>query len=204
MLSVMSSAADVDGPADDPVETSEADKTVNSAADDNSLILGVVYQGLLTRYNSLTTIRWQTSALGLAAQGFIVGAASQVQKAQLTSAIMLAIVILFIGLATIITGQRFEVIALADRYMLDAYEAHLLQGRNSDLRLHHALAGRARGAVMLRGAFLRKYQDELSKRGPYWVLNRLASLGPYHWWIYSQLVISIVGAAIPVLRYFGV
>jgi hypothetical protein len=116
-MSVTSNAADVDEPADDAAETIGEGRTVNLLPNNDPLILGVIYQGLMARYNSLTTIRSQTLVLGLTAQGFIVGAASQVQKAELTTAILLAAVILFIGLATIVTGQRFELVALADRHM---------------------------------------------------------------------------------------
>ncbi|MEV4315321.1 hypothetical protein [Actinocrispum sp. NPDC049592] len=96
--------------------------------------------------------------MGLTAQGFVVGAASQVQETRLTSAVILALVIVFIGLATVVTGKRFELIALADRHMLDAYEARLLQGTNEELRLHHALSTSKRGQAMLRGRFLDEYE----------------------------------------------
>lgn len=161
------------------------------------------YQGLMARYNSLTTTRWQTLALGLTAQGFVVGAASQVQETRLISALMLAIVILFIGLATVVTGQRFELTALADRHQLDAYEDLMLRDGNESLRLHHAARTGDRGTVMLRGRFKDEYSAELTKDGPYWLLNRLAKLGPNHWWAYSLLVISVAGAAVPILRYAG-
>jgi len=161
------------------------------------------YQALMSRYNSLNTTRWQTLALGLTAQGFVVGAASQVQAAHLTSAAMLALVILFIGLATVVTGKRFELIALADRHMLDTYESKLLQGANEELRLYHALSTGKRGKAMLRGRFLNDYEAELTRGGLYWLPNRLARLGPNHWWALSQLIISVAGAAIPILRYFG-
>jgi len=161
------------------------------------------YQGLMARYNSLTTTRWQTLALGLTAQGFVVGAASQVQESRLISALMLAIVILFIGLATVVTGQRFELTALADRHQLDAYEQLMLCDGDERLRLHHAARTADRGRLMLRGRLKDEYSAELTKGGPYWLLNRLAKLGPNHWWAYSQLVISLVGAAVPILRYAG-
>ena len=116
IVAMTSSAEGTDDPSDDEVEPGGAPDSVPQG---DPLIIGSVYQGLVARYNSLTTIRWQTLALGLTAQGFVVGAASQVEKAQLATAIMLAVVILFIGLATIVTGQRFELVALADRHMLE-------------------------------------------------------------------------------------
>jgi len=60
-------------------------------------VLAPMYQSLMARYISLTAIRWQTLALGLAAQGLVVGAATQV-SGRLVTAIALAVVILFTGL----------------------------------------------------------------------------------------------------------
>ena len=40
------------------------------------------------------------------------------------------------GLATIITGLCFQLAALADRHMLDTYDARLLPRTNSDLLPH--------------------------------------------------------------------
>ena len=92
---------------------------------------------------------------------------------------------------------------LADRYMLDTYEERLLRGSNTDLRLHHAQRTGRRGTAMLQGDYLRAYQDELNRRGPYWFINLMARLRPNHWWACTQFVISAAGAAIPLLRYFG-
>lgn len=206
----------MNGTADPASNTDEDDGVVESngvpagsghgaagqlAAPDVPVLLAT-YQALMARYNSLNTTRWQTLALGLTAQGFVVGAASQVQATRLTSAVMLSLVILFIGMATIVTGQRFELVALADRHMLDMYELRFLQGANEELRLHHSLSTGKRGRAMLRGRFLKDYTAELGKGGPYWLLNKLARLGPNHWWAYSQFTISVAGAAIPILRYF--
>lgn len=173
-------------------------------ADASAASILATYQALMSRYNSLNTTRWQTLALGLTAQGFVIGAASQVQATRLVSAIMLALVILFIGLVTVVTGKRFELVSLADRHMLDTYESKLLHGANEELRLYHALSTGKRGEAMLRGQFLNDYTAELNRGGPYRLYNSLARLGgPNHWWGYSQLVISVAGAAIPILRYFG-
>jgi hypothetical protein len=149
------------------------------------------------------TIRWQTLALGLTAQGLVVSAATQVQD-RLVSAIMLAIVILFIGMATIVVGRRLELVGLADRYMLDEYEARLLPASHSDLRLHHAMSTRTRGEHMLRGPALEGYRADAAKGGVYWSVTILAKLaGPNHWWGFSQIAISLAGAAVPLFGYFG-
>lgn len=188
-------------PGPDDVTGSEA--SPDQVSIDRSAVVPV-YQALMTRYNFLAAARWQSLALGLAAQGFVIGAASQVQPAQSATSLVLGAVVLFIGLATIIVGQRFELVALADRHMLDAFEERLLGADYAELGLRHAMSSGLRGAEMLRGQYLHEYKSELGKGGPYWLINRLARLGPNHWWAYSQIVISVAGAMIPILRYLGV
>jgi hypothetical protein len=156
----------------------------------------------MNRYSSNIKVRWQTLALGLTAQGFLVGAASQLPRDRLITAIMLALVILFIGVATIVTGARVELAALADRYMLDVYESRLLRDGNEDLRLFHAKPISERAAAMLgRSDF-----DENPNGAMRTVLRVLQTLGipgPHFWWSVGQLVISLAGAAIPILSQFG-
>lgn len=172
------------------------------ASEEELTRLGPLYQGLMSRYNSSIMIRWQTLALGLTAQGFVVGAASQLSPGRLTTAVMLAVVILFIGVATIATGRRFELVALADRHMLDVYETRLLRGPDADLRLQHASSTGRRPGVMLSGEALREYEKKLRKGDVYRILRALTKTGLNHWWGYSQLIISLAGAAIPILGYF--
>lgn len=56
---------------------------------------------------------------------------------------------------------------------------------------------------MLRGPALVEYDAEIQKGSAYKLLNALARLGPNHWWAYTQLIIPLTGAAIPLLGYFG-
>ena len=57
---------------------------------------------------------------------------------------------------------------------------------------------------MLDGAALSEYLTEMNKGGIYWPVNTLARLaGPNHWWAFSQAIISLAGAAVPLLGYFG-
>ena len=170
----------------------------SSDADDPD-VLTPTYQALMARQLAFITLRWQTLGLGPTAQGFVIGAASQIQQSHLPTAIMLALVILFLGLATIVPGQRFELLALADRQLLDVYEHRMLKGEHGGLRLYHATSAGARAEVMLRGPALDHYRAEL-RRGP---LNRLSRIRSNHWWAYAQVIISIAGAAIPLFRYFG-
>jgi hypothetical protein len=166
---------------------------------EQAAVLGPIYQGLMNRYSSNITVRWQTLALGLTAQGFVVGAASQLPRDRLITAIMLALVILFIGVATIVTGERVEFAALADRHMLDVYESRLLRDGNEDLRLFHARPISERVAAMLgRSAFDERYSTTMRR-----VLQMLGMPGPHYWWSVCQMVISLAGAAIPILSQFS-
>jgi hypothetical protein len=161
-------------------------------------ILGPAYQGLMTRHGSNFAVQWQVFALGLTAQGFIVGAASQITGRPLT-AVLLCIVILFIGAATMISGVRVGFFTDIDRQMLDRYERILLVNEFESMRNLHG------GTFDQREAALPE-PDRPSMAGS--ALQRLIAarivlpLGPYLWWILLELVISIAGAAIPIFGIF--
>ena len=117
----------------------------------NTAILGPSYQSLMARYGSNFATQWQVFALGLTAQGFVVGAASQVVD-RVYTAVLLCIVILFIGAATIISSLRIGLFTALDRYTLDEYEKVMLVGDFEPLRLQHAAPFRQREARLPRAA----------------------------------------------------
>lgn len=92
---------------------------------------------------------------------------------------------------------------MSDRYMLDVYESRLLRDGNEDLRLFHATKIGERAAAMLSGPALEEYNKQVTTGGR-WVVQTLGMAGPNAWWSVCQLVISLAGAAIPVLSQFGV
>jgi hypothetical protein len=148
---------------------------------------------------SAWSAHWQVFALGLAAQGFIVGAATQVTRRPLT-ALLLSVVILLIGAATTASSLRIDLFAGVDRGMLDEYEKVLLVGDFEDLRLMNSASYRDRESRI--PAESRPY----SSWRPYQriivhgVVKR--SMGPSYMWIVLQLTISVAGAAIPILGLF--
>jgi len=164
----------------------------------NTAILGPSYQSLMARYGSNFATQWQVFALGLAAQGFVVGAASQVVDRVFT-AILLSVVILFIGAATIISSLRIGLFTSLDRYTLDQYERVLLVGDFESLRLQHAATYREREEQLppsdrpgLNGRAFQRFV----------MLRVVRVFGPSLWWIVLEFVISVAGAAIPILGIF--
>jgi hypothetical protein len=164
----------------------------------NTAILGPSYQSLMTRYGSNFGTQWQVFALGLAAQGFVVGAASQVVDRVFTAA-LLSIVILFIGVATIVSSLRIGLFASLDRYALDQFERILLVGDFEALRLQHAATYREREEQLppserpgLNGHGFRRFV----------MLRVVRVFGPSLWWVVLEFVISVAGAAVPILGIF--
>jgi hypothetical protein len=157
----------------------------------NAVVLGPSYQGLMARYVSNFGTQWQVFALGLAAQGFIVGAASQVTDRAIT-AILLSLVILFIGLATIISGVQIGRYTSNDRRVLDQYEEILLTGEFESLRLHHCARYRQRTEATPQAS-----RDSYRARV-------VRTFGPFLWWVVLESVISVAGGAIPLLGIFGI
>ena len=152
----------------------------------------------MARYGSNFATQWQVFALGLAAQGFVVGAASQVVDRVFT-AILLSVVILFIGAATIISSLRIGLFTSLDRYTLDQYERVLLVGDFESLRLQHAATYREREEQLppsdrpgLNGRAFQRFV----------MLRVVRVFGPSLWWIVLEFVISVAGAAIPILGIF--
>jgi hypothetical protein len=164
----------------------------------NSTILGPSYQSLMARYGSNFTTQWQIVALGLTAQGFVVAAASGVSH-RIYTAILLSIVILFTGAATIISSLRVGLFAAMDRLILDEYEKVFLVGDFERFRLLHSVSY--------------KQRESLAHSGPppmgrtrvqrFIMLRIVRPVGPTMWWAILELVISIAGAAIPILGIFG-
>ncbi|MGH3937924.1 MAG: hypothetical protein ACRDTG_04700 [Pseudonocardiaceae bacterium] len=103
----------------------------------NSVILGPSYQNLMARYGSNRATQWQVFVLGLTAQGFMIGAASQVVD-RVYAVASLCIVIFFIGIATIGISLRFNIVIDQDRALLDEYERILLVEAFEPLRLRHS------------------------------------------------------------------
>lgn len=161
--------------------------------------LAPAYQALVARYSSNFGTQWQVFALGLAAQGFVVGAASQVVGRVFTS-ILLSVLVLFIGLATVVSGLRCSLFAAADRYKLDEYERVMLSGEHEHLRLLHASPLRGRESS-LPAADRSRIEDVSAARR--WIFTHIVRVsGPTIWWAVLETVISIVGALIPILGIF--
>ncbi|MFI6097639.1 hypothetical protein ACIA8G_18920 [Lentzea sp. NPDC051213] len=157
------------------------------------------YQGLMSRYISNFGTQWQVFALGLAAQGFVVGAASQVVGRVFTS-ILLALLILFIGCATVISSLRISLFAAVDRHMLDEYEKVLLGEEYQHLRLRHANTLIER-EELLSEEVRHQLRRPSGVRG--FVPTRLIRVfGPTLWWVVLEGAVSIVGASIPILGIF--
>jgi hypothetical protein len=164
----------------------------------NIAILGPSYQSLMARYGSNFGTQWQVFALGLAAQGFVVGAASQVVD-RIFTAVLLSVVILFIGAATIVSSLRIGLFTSLDRYKLDQYERVLLVGDFESLRLQHAATFREREERLppserpgINGSAFQRFV----------MLRVVRVFGPSLWWVVLELVISVAGAAIPILGIF--
>lgn len=113
----------------------------------NTVILGPSYQNLMARYSSNRATQWQVFALGLTAQGFMLGAVSEVVDRVNTIEVVdrvnaitvpLCVVISFIGVATIGISFRFNIVIDKDRHLLDEYERILLVGDFESLRLRHS------------------------------------------------------------------
>jgi hypothetical protein len=164
----------------------------------NTAILGPSYQSLMARYGSNFGTQWQVFGLGLAAQGFVVGAASQVTDRVLT-AVLLSVVILFIGAATIISSLRIGLFTSLDRYTLDQYERVLLVGNFESLRLRHSATYREREERLPASE-----RPGLSSPGfqRFVMLRVVRVFGPSLWWVVLEFVISVAGAAIPILGIF--
>ncbi len=164
----------------------------------NIAILGPSYQSLMARYGSNFATQWQVFALGLAAQGFVVGAASQVVD-RIFTAVLLSVLILFIGAATIVTSLRIGLFTSLDRYQLDQYEQVLLVGEFESLRLQDAASFREREERL-------PPSERSGIHGP--AVHRLVMLrvvrvfGPSMWWVVLEFAISVAGAAIPILGIF--
>lgn len=163
-----------------------------------STILGPSYQSLMARYGSNFTTQWQLMALGLTAQGFVVAAASGVSHRTYT-AVLLAIVIFFIGVATIISSLRAGLFADLDRLALDEYEKTLLVGEFERFRLLHSSSFRQRESLAYSGP-PPMGRSQLER---FIMLRIVRPIGPTMWWVILELVISIAGAAIPILGIFG-
>ena len=159
-----------------------------------SVVLGPVYQALMARYASNTTVVWQIPSLGLTAQAFLIGAASQI-SGRIATEFILAAAILGIGAVTILVSQRIELLCLVDRQMIDRFEAELLTGRNEHLRLLHGVdiweRERRLGLPTGRGWS--------SRVGRSWLLRRIR---PRLFWAILQISISLTGAAVPILWIF--
>jgi len=164
----------------------------------NAAILGPSYQNLTARYTSNFSTQWQVFALGLTAQGFVVGAASQVVD-RIYTAVLLSLVILFIGLATIVSSLRIGLFTGLDRYVLDEYERVLLVGEFERLRLQHKERYAHREARVPEAE--RPGMGE-SRLLDFLMIRVIRVFGPTFWWIVLELVISVAGAAIPILGIF--
>lgn len=164
----------------------------------NTAVLGPPYQSLMARYGSNFATQWQVFALGLTAQGFVVGAASQVVDRTYT-AILLCFVILFIGAATIVSSLRLALFTALDRYTLDEYEKILLVGVFEPLRLEHSSPFRQRESRLPAAA----RPGMSGSRVERFVMHRIVrAFGPSLWWVVLEFVISTAGAAIPILGIF--
>jgi len=165
-----------------------------SEPEDDRIILIAAYQGLTSRYSSNFGAQWQIFALGLAAQGFVVGASSQVVGRVFTS-ILLSLLILFIGLATVISSLRISLFASVDRHMLDEYEEVLLSVSYPHLRLRHAARLTDREAELPN----EKQERLRNLPGPQRLIR---AFGPTLWWVALEVMISTIGALIPIFGIF--
>ena len=181
-----------------------------------SKTLAPVYQALVGRFSSITTVRWQLLALGLTAQGFIIGAASQIRDRPVT-AVLLAAVILLVGAVVIIAGRFIELLLMVDRILLDQYEERMLPAHAHNLRLQHGCGVRNRAETVLKPLdLLKKYNKEPG--ATWWIFKSdsrrrvfkpdskrrlLRGIGPAGWLFGLEFLISVAGAAIPILGIFG-
>jgi hypothetical protein len=156
------------------------------------------YQVLAGRYASNFTVQWQILGLGLTAQGFVIGASSQLGTGRPFTACLLSIVIITIGCITIVSSLRCHLFAQVDRHKLDDIEGMLLTDAYEALRLTHGSGLRERAAalksVVAPDGIIRGYQR-------LWVFRQG---GPTRWWVIAESVISLTGAAVPIMGLYGV
>ena len=110
-----------------------------------------------------------------------------------------AFVILFIGLATIVSSLRIGLFTGLDRIALDNFERVLLVGDFEELRLLHKARMSEREARIAEAD--RPGMGE-SKFLDFAMRSIIRRYGPTFWWVILELLISAAGAAIPILGIF--
>jgi hypothetical protein len=153
-----------------------------------------VYEALANKWISTRSLAYQFPALTLAAQAFLIAAATQPTPRPIFVDIFLSGAILLIGVVSglmqIRTGQESHL----DLTMLDHLEALLLSERRG-LRLWHSLPLEAREERLLEAfsdAEIQSYLWIFASRGKWPRLNIKVTLG----WAVLQTIVSLAGATI--------
>ena len=162
-----------------------------------------IYGVLASRFNVNFTVAWQIPLLGMTAQSFLIVSSVALQSF-LAAQIALSVSIFLIGLSCILIMRRIEYSAHLDRPLMDYYERLLVDVENFPLLMHTAKMG-AREIVFRQLLGDQAYSNLLTPSpAPLpWLsayLNRLsARTRASQLWIISQLILSVVGAALPAL-----
>ncbi len=160
-----------------------------------------IYSTLFARYNANVALQWQIPTLAMTAQSFVIGA-SAASVNYLAVQIALSFAICAIGFGSVLIMRRIELSAFMDRPMLDRYEQLLVAGSGIPL-LHHGgrIADREVAyATLLGDDQLHRSMVGPSRLGRGFVFNTVArKVKPSLWLTSLQLVLTVVGAALPAL-----
>jgi hypothetical protein len=154
------------------------------------------YQVLAARAQANRSTTWQVPTLTLAAQAFLIGVAAQLQAIP-SVRIVLAITILLIGGVSLFLQFKIGLYTTLDTYLLDRFEERLLAGENARYRLHHSRTTSYRAA-----RFSDPSDDPVAspQHRLYWRLSAPLRVLPLALaWGGLQLLITLVGASVPVL-----
>jgi len=158
----------------------------------------LTYQALIAKWVASRALLWQFPALTLTAQAFLISAALQFQNGSLLDRILLSVVVVSIGAASILIQLKAGHEQHLDLVMIDLLEKEVLTTR-PDLRLRHSdtLDGRINWLVPILTDELREnYLWRFSGRGRWPRLGVRISFT----WTAMQALVSVVGAAVGLIR----
>jgi hypothetical protein len=154
------------------------------------------YQILAARAQANRATSWQVPTLTLAAQAFLIGVGARLDAIP-SVRVVLAITILLIGGVSLFLQFKIYLYTILDNYLLDRFEERLLTGENARYRLHHSHSSAYR-----EDRFKGSPDDMAASPGTrwYWRLSAPLRLLPLTLaWGGLQLLITMVGASVPVL-----
>lgn len=156
-----------------------------------------VYQVLGTRFTTNGTLTWTVPTLGLSAQAFRISAATQPGNSLATD-VLLAVAILVIGVVATAVSQIFDNAVVTDRLLLERYEKLLLGDRWEYLGLRHNVRIMDRERALALRSPDERLRDRLR------LSRAVRASGGRVAWAFVLLATTLVGAAIPLLRGFGI